>query len=111
MEVAGPLGTPLGLARRLRGRGCANCQSLPQAELFVRQRERPGLRVKIFFVQFSQRRRAKRSYSTFKVRRGGREEIPLVQGTCPKPHGFYVQPLVLGAGGPETRSGAVSLLT
>ena len=25
-------------------------------------------------------RRAKRSYSTFKVRRGGREEIPLVQG-------------------------------
>ena len=23
--------------RRLRGRGCANCQSLPQAELFVRQ--------------------------------------------------------------------------
>ena len=26
------------------------------------------------------RRRAKRSYSTFKVRRGGGEEIPLVQG-------------------------------
>ena len=26
------------------------------------------------------RRRAKRSYSTFKVRRGGSEEIPLVQG-------------------------------
>ena len=26
------------------------------------------------------RRRARRSYSTFKVRRGGREEIPLVQG-------------------------------
>ena len=25
-------------------------------------------------------RRAKRSYSTFKVRRGGREEIPLIQG-------------------------------
>ena len=25
-------------------------------------------------------RRAKRSYSTFKVRRGSREEIPLVQG-------------------------------
>ena len=25
-------------------------------------------------------RRAKRSYSTFKVRRGGREKIPLVQG-------------------------------
>ena len=31
------------LCRRLRGRGCANCQSLAQAELFVRQRERPGL--------------------------------------------------------------------
>ena len=31
------------LCRRLRGRGCANCQSLSQAELFVRQRERPGL--------------------------------------------------------------------
>ena len=26
------------------------------------------------------RRRAERSYSTFKVRRSGREEIPLVQG-------------------------------
>ena len=26
------------------------------------------------------RRRAKRSYSTFKVRRGGREAIPLIQG-------------------------------
>ena len=26
------------------------------------------------------RRRAKRSYSRFKVRRGGREKIPLVQG-------------------------------
>ena len=25
-------------------------------------------------------RRTKRSYSTFKVRRGGREEIPLIQG-------------------------------
>ena len=25
-------------------------------------------------------RRAKRSYSTFKVRKGGREEIPLIQG-------------------------------
>ena len=25
-------------------------------------------------------KRAERSYSTFKVRRGGREEIPLVQG-------------------------------
>ena len=31
------------LCRRLRGRGSANCQSLPQEELFVRQRERPGL--------------------------------------------------------------------
>ena len=28
----------------------------------------------------SGRRRAERSYSTFKVRRGGSEEIPLVQG-------------------------------
>ena len=26
------------------------------------------------------RRRAERSYSTFKVRRGGSEEIPLIQG-------------------------------
>ena len=26
------------------------------------------------------RRRAERSYSRFKVRRGGREEIPLIQG-------------------------------
>ena len=25
-------------------------------------------------------RRAERNYSTFKVRRGGREEIPLIQG-------------------------------
>ena len=31
------------LDRRLRARGCATCQSLPQAELFVRQRERPRL--------------------------------------------------------------------
>ena len=30
--------------------------------------------------QLHPRRRAKRSYSTFKVRRGGQEEIPLVQG-------------------------------
>ena len=30
--------------------------------------------------QLRRRRRANRSYSTFKVRRGGREEIPLVQG-------------------------------
>ena len=30
--------------------------------------------------QLCSRRRAKRNYSTFKVRRGGREEIPLVQG-------------------------------
>ena len=28
----------------------------------------------------SRHRRAERSYSTFKVRRGGTEEIPLVQG-------------------------------
>ena len=30
--------------------------------------------------QLCSHRRAKRSYSTFKVRRGGREEIPLMQG-------------------------------
>ena len=30
--------------------------------------------------QLHRPRRAKRSYSMFKVRRGGREEIPLVQG-------------------------------
>ena len=30
--------------------------------------------------QLHGRRRAERSYSTFKVRRGGSEEIPLVQG-------------------------------
>ena len=30
--------------------------------------------------QLHGRRRAERSYSTFKVRRGGREEIPLIQG-------------------------------
>ena len=30
--------------------------------------------------QLSRRRRTKRSYSTFKVRKGGGEEIPLVQG-------------------------------
>ena len=31
-------------------------------------------------------RRAKRSYSTFKVRRGGCEEIPLIQGKEPQLH-------------------------
>ena len=31
-------------------------------------------------LQLHGRRRTERSYSTFKVRRGGREEIPLVQG-------------------------------
>ena len=30
--------------------------------------------------QLHGRRRAKRSYSTFKVRRDGREEVPLIQG-------------------------------
>ena len=30
--------------------------------------------------QLHRQRRAKRSYSTFKVKRGGPEEIPLVQG-------------------------------
>ena len=32
------------------------------------------------------RRRAERSYSTFKVRRGGREELPLVQGKGQRLH-------------------------
>ena len=36
-------------------------------------------------------RRAERSYSTFKVRRGGREEIPLVQGKEQRLH-FLEQP-------------------
>ena len=31
-------------------------------------------------LQLRRGRRAERSYSTFKVRRGSREEIPLVQG-------------------------------
>ena len=31
-------------------------------------------------AKFACRGRAERSYSTFKVKRGGREEIPLVQG-------------------------------
>ena len=31
-------------------------------------------------LQLHRQRRAKRSYSTFKVKRGGPEEIPLVQG-------------------------------
>ena len=31
-------------------------------------------------LRLCRQRRAERSYSTFKVRRGGREEIPLVQG-------------------------------
>ena len=31
-------------------------------------------------------RRAERSYSTFKVRRGGCEEIPLIQGKEPQLH-------------------------
>ena len=36
-------------------------------------------------------RRAERSYSTFKVRRGGSEEIPLVQGKEQQLH-FLEQP-------------------
>ena len=32
------------------------------------------------------RRRAERSYSMFKVRRGGREEIPLIQGKKQRLH-------------------------
>ena len=39
--------------------------------------ERSNLRSKKRWLR--RRRRAKRSYSTFKVRRGGYEEIPLVQ--------------------------------
>ena len=31
-------------------------------------------------------RRAERSYSMFKVRRGGSEEIPLIQGKEQRPH-------------------------
>ena len=31
-------------------------------------------------LQLHRHRRTKRSYSTFKVRKGGHEEIPLVQG-------------------------------
>ena len=31
-------------------------------------------------LQLRGRRRTERSYSTFKVRRGGREEIPIIQG-------------------------------
>ena len=38
----GPEGQRVGAAGVRPDRGCANCQSLPQAELFVRQRERPG---------------------------------------------------------------------
>ena len=36
--------------------------------------------VTIIFKWLRRRRRAERSYSTFKVRKGGHEEIPLVQG-------------------------------
>ena len=47
-DSAGSGATEEGLTSRslqkAQGRGCANCQSLPQAELFFRQRERPGLR-------------------------------------------------------------------
>ena len=35
---------------------------------------------------YSGHRRAKRSYSTFKVRRGGGEGIPLVQGKAQRLH-------------------------
>ena len=35
--------------------------------------------------QLCSHRRAKRSYSTFKVRRGGGEEIPLIQGKEQRP--------------------------
>ena len=36
--------------------------------------------------QLHGRRRAQRSYSTFKVRKGSREKIPLVQGEEPRLH-------------------------
>ena len=35
---------------------------------------------KAYCMSFQRSRRAERSYSTFKVRRGGSEEIPLIQG-------------------------------
>ena len=47
--------------------------------------ERPGAAAERSYPRSKEQQlrgctRAKRSYSTFKVRRGGREEIPLVQG-------------------------------
>ena len=35
---------------------------------------------KAYCMSFQRSRRAERSYSMFKVRRGGSEEIPLIQG-------------------------------
>ena len=37
-------------------------------------------------LQLHRHRRTKRSYSTFKVRRGGCEEIPLIQGKAQRLH-------------------------
>ena len=50
-------------------RGCCTCFKLHKTKLKL-SKER----------WLCRRRRAERSYSTFKVRRGGSKEIPLVQG-------------------------------
>ena len=50
-------------------RGCCTCFKLHKTKLKL-SKER----------WLRRRRRAERSYSTFKVRRGGCEELPLVQG-------------------------------
>ena len=50
-------------------RGCCTCFKLHKTKLKL-SKER----------WLRRRRRAERSYSTFKVRRGGSKEIPLVQG-------------------------------
>ena len=50
-------------------RGCCTCFKLHKTKLKL-SKER----------WLRRRRRAERSYSTFKVRRGGSEEIPLIQG-------------------------------
>ena len=68
------------LCRRLRGRGCANCQSLPQAELFVRQRERPGLHSQA--VAWPPRRSA--------GRRESGSQRPWLGEAAPQPEGFSV---------------------
>ena len=77
MELAGPLGTPLGLAQRKRAspRGEAGTSGFLSVSDCAR-RSYPTSKEQ----WLGGRRRAKRSYSTFKVRRGGGEEIALVQG-------------------------------